>query len=60
MHTAFPYLSLGNATKFYAFVPYAMLTLVFVVWTILSWHFNHCYLPYQFGFDSDPTLWLDL
>jgi hypothetical protein len=45
-----PYLTLGDRTKLYAFAPYAALTLVFVVWTQTSWHFNKCYVPYQFGF----------
>jgi len=38
LHTALPYLGLG---------------LVFTVWSLLSWHFHKCYLPYNswlFGF----------
>ncbi len=34
--------------------PYAGLTLVFIVWTQLSWHFNQCYIPYQIRFGA-PT-----
>jgi len=45
-----PYLHLGDSRKFYAFVPYAALTLVFVVWTQISWIFDVCYTPYRFGF----------
>lgn len=44
-----PYLPLGHLRQVYAFVPYAALTLVFVVWTQLSWHFNVCYIPYRMG-----------
>lgn len=45
-----PYLSLGRERQLYAIMPYALLTLVFVVWTQLSWHFDQCYIPYQFWF----------
>lgn len=45
-----PNLNLAGSRQFYAFIPYAMLTLVFVVWTQLSWIFDVCYVPYRFGF----------
>lgn len=45
-----PHLSLATNRQFYAMLPYAALTLVFVVWTQLSWHFNECYIPYRLDF----------
>lgn len=44
-----PYLQLGGNRMLLIVLPYAGLTLVFVVWTQLSWHFNECYIPYQFS-----------
>lgn len=45
-----PYLQLGRRRQIYAIAPYAALTFMFLVWTQISWHFNQCYIPYQFGF----------
>ena len=45
-----PYLSLGRFRQIHAAIPYIALTFVFVVWTMTSWHFSHCYTPYKFGF----------
>ncbi|WP_416898619.1 MAG: EpsG family protein [Minwuia sp.] len=45
-----PFLPLGENRRFYSLLPYAALTLVFVIWTIFSWHFNECYVPYQYNF----------
>ena len=44
-----PYLSLGRFRQVHAAIPYIALTFVFVVWTMTSWHFSHCYTPYKFG-----------
>lgn len=46
-----PYLRLGKLRQIHSFLPYAGLTLVFVVWTMTSWHFSQCYIPYKFGFE---------
>ncbi|MDC1150376.1 EpsG family protein [Gammaproteobacteria bacterium] len=46
-----PYLKLGRLRQIHAFAPYVGLTLVFIVWTMTSWHFSQCYIPYKFGFD---------
>lgn len=43
-----PYLPLRKNSRLYTLAPYALLTLVFLVWTQLSSHFHKCYLPYQF------------
>lgn len=45
--TRIPYLFRGQKRELYSLAPYALLTLVFVVWTQLSWHFHKCYLPYD-------------
>ena len=45
-----PYLNLGKSRQIHVVLPYALLTLVFVVWTSTSWHFTQCYTPYKFGF----------
>ena len=45
-----PYLKLGRFRQIHAVFPYALLTLVFIVWSLTSWHFSECYVPYDFGF----------
>jgi hypothetical protein len=48
-----PILPLRINAQLHAALPYIGLALVFTVWTQLSWHFKHCYIPYQswiFGF----------
>lgn len=45
-----PYLNMGRSTQFIAVLPYMLLTLVFLVWTQKSRHFNDCYIPYSFSF----------
>jgi hypothetical protein len=48
-----PYLPIRQSRALYAALPYLGLFLVFTVWTLNSWHFQKCYLPYQswiFGF----------
>lgn len=49
-----PYLDLKKNRQLYAVLPYIFLTVIFVVWTQFSWHFNQCYLPYKidFGFSA--------
>ncbi len=47
-----PYLRGLRNRRLWTTAPYAMLTTVFVVWTQLSWHFQQCYVPYQFGIHS--------
>ncbi len=42
-----PYLFDGSDRPLFAIAPYALLTVVFVVWTQNSFHFQQCYLPYQ-------------
>ncbi|OWX98821.1 EpsG family protein [Thioclava sp. IC9] len=48
-----PYLQGLRNRQLWTFAPYALLTTVFFVWTQLSWHFQQCYVPYQFGIYSD-------
>lgn len=48
-----PSLFTGKIMKSHAILPYLILFIFFSTWTILSWHFSQCYLPYQswlFGF----------
>ncbi|WP_306120778.1 MULTISPECIES: EpsG family protein [unclassified Roseitalea] len=45
-----PYLFPARRSTMMTLAPYALLTLVFFTWTQLSWHFQHCYLPYQMRF----------
>ena len=47
-----PYLDLGRFRQIHAFLPYALLTIVFIFWAQSSWHFQECYVPYNFGFGS--------
>lgn len=42
-----PYLNGLSDKQLFTALPYVGLTLVFVVWTQLSWHFNKCYIPYE-------------
>ncbi len=46
-----PYLRTLRDRQIWSLAPYAGLTLVFIVWTQLSWHFNQCYIPYDIRFD---------
>jgi len=53
-----PVIPLQTNTQLHAALPYLGLTLVFAVWTQLSWHFEKCYIPYQswiFGFPGGGT-----
>lgn len=45
--TRMPYLVQKTSKGFFQMLPYAMLTLTFVVWTQKSAHFDKCYLPYE-------------
>lgn len=45
--TRIPYLVRLPNKKLLTALPYIGLTLVFVTWTQLSWHFNQCYIPYN-------------
>lgn len=51
-----PYLTTLRHRQLWSVAPYAGLTLVFVVWTQLSWHFNHCYIPYDIRFGAPVGL----
>lgn len=42
-----PFLAVGRNNLVYVILPYAVLGLSFVVWTMLSLHFEQCYIPYQ-------------
>ena len=44
-----PYIQGLKNRKTWTLLPYAGMTLVFLVWTQLSWHFQQCYIPYQMG-----------
>lgn len=44
-----PYLEGLRNRRLWGYAPYALLILVFFVWTQQSWHFRQCYLPYQIG-----------
>lgn len=38
-----------NNVHYYAFISFILLyILMFLIWTSNSWHFNHCWNPYQF------------
>jgi hypothetical protein len=39
----------GTRRVFYGVAPYVALFTLFVSWSILSRHFNSCYVPYQFN-----------
>jgi drug/metabolite transporter (DMT)-like permease len=51
-----PYLKTLRNRQMWAIAPYAGLSLVFVVWTQLSWHFNQCYIPYDIRFGAPTPL----
>lgn len=51
-----PYLTTLRNKQLWSVAPYAGLTLVFVVWTQLSWHFNQCYIPYNIRFGAPVGL----
>jgi hypothetical protein len=42
-----PYLPITRNRALYTALPYLGLMLVFTVWTMTSYHFQQCYLPYQ-------------
>ena len=48
-----PYLGLKKNRDFLIAAPYVMLTVIFLVWTQQSSHFQRCYLPYRL---YGPTL----
>lgn len=53
-----PFLPLRNNRTLHAALPYLGLLLVFTVWTLNSWHFQQCYIPYDtwlFGFPDGNT-----
>jgi hypothetical protein len=54
-----PFLPFQRNAALRSAVPYLGLLVVFAVWSILSWHFQECYLPYRtwiFGFPGgDPV-----
>ncbi len=58
MFARLPFLRLQSGGALWIVSPFLMLTVVLVVWTSLSWHFDACYMPYQtwlFGFPSAIT-----
>ncbi len=42
-----PYLALGRYRPLYSVLPYFGLLALFTYWTLNSYHFNQCYVPYQ-------------
>ena len=46
-----PFLRVGKFRQIFGIAPYGGLAMVFLVWTMTSWHFAQCYVPYNFGFD---------
>lgn len=50
--TRIPYIEGLRHRRLWKTAPYFALTFVFVVWTQFSWHFQQCYVPYQFGLYS--------
>lgn len=54
-----PFLPFRSSRALYSALPYAVVLLVFTVWTLNSRHFQMCYIPYNtwlFGFPGgDPT-----
>jgi hypothetical protein len=54
-----PYLRLGPSRKLQAALPYLGLLVVFAYWSINSYNFQKCYVPYQtwlFGYPEGTTL----
>lgn len=50
-----PFLKGLSSRQLWSLAPYAGLTIVFVVWTQLSWHFDTCFIPYDIRFGA-PTI----
>jgi hypothetical protein len=54
-----PFLPFRANAALHSALPYMGLLLVFIIWSLLSWHFQQCYIPYQswfFGFPGgDPV-----
>lgn len=42
-----PFLTVGRNNIVYVIIPYAVLGLTFVVWIMVSQHFQQCYVPYK-------------
>lgn len=42
-----PFLRITRQQTAYEAVPYVVLGLTLLVWTLTSWHFSQCYVPYQ-------------
>lgn len=49
-----PYLPLKKLIYTHSALPYVVLTVVFLTWINLSWHFQVCYVPYQTWFLGFP------
>ncbi len=49
MFVRMPYLKGLRGRQFWTFALWTGLVLMFVVWTLLSWHFQECYVPYKIG-----------
>lgn len=47
--TRIPYIQGLKDRRLWKAAPYVALSIVFFVWTQFSWHFQQCYVPYQFG-----------
>lgn len=42
-----PYLQFTTSRKLYISLPYIGLLFIFTVWSLNSWHFQQCYIPYD-------------
>lgn len=42
-----PYLTFRKNHSLYVMLPYLGILVVFLVWTLTSWHFKECYIPYK-------------
>ena len=47
--TRLPYLPGLRNRQLWVAAPWIVLTIVFLVWTWKSWHFQFCYIPYRMG-----------
>jgi len=54
-----PFLQFRSNAALHSALPYLVLLVVFTVWSLRSWHFQQCYIPYQswiFGFPGGNTV----
>ena len=51
-----PFLQIQKYRVIYSVAPYLIIGLTFLTWTLISWHFQKCYIPYNtwiFGFPEN-------